>query len=281
MGTCRHCGHSAGWFRSIHPACQQKHDDGWNQMISLTTDAARGAYDLDMLHKQLTSLAESSYIPDSQMRQAAVEGWERALAGFLEDRVFSAEEQAHLEAFANRFNLSEQDLDVNGASTRAAMAVGLRNIIEGKLPSWTNIQLPFNLQKSESLVWLFKDVKYYEERVKRSYVGRSQGVSIRIAKGMYYRIGSFRGNPIETTQMEYIDSGLLGITTHNIYFAGARKNLRIAYPKVVAFTPYSDGIGVHRDAVSARPQIFVTGEGWFIYNLITNLAQLRMGRTAQ
>jgi len=36
--------------------------------------------------------------------------------------------------------------------------------------------------------------------------------------------------------------------------------------------PYSDGIGIHRDAASAKPQIFVTGDGWFTYNLVVNLA---------
>lgn len=29
-----------------------------------------------------------------------------------------------------------------------------------------------------------------------------------------------------------------------------------------------------RDAASAKPQIFITGDGWFTYNLVTNLAQI-------
>ena len=30
-----------------------------------------------------------------------------------------------------------------------------------------------------------------------------------------------------------------------------------------------------RDAQAARPQIFHTGDGWFAYNLTTNLAQIQ------
>ena len=134
--------------------------------------------------------------------------------------------------------------------------------------------LPFNLQKSETLVWLFTDVPYHEEKVRREYVGASQGVSIRVMKGVYYRVGGFKGRPVETAQIEKIDEGLLGITTKHVYFKGARKSFRIPYSKIVSWDPYDDGIGLMRDARSARPQIFITGDGWFTYNLVTNLAQM-------
>ena len=42
---------------------------------------------------------------------------------------------------------------------------------------------------------------------------------------------------------------------------------------VVPSYPCTDGIGVMRDAQTAKPQEFRTGDGWFIYNLVTNLAQ--------
>ncbi|MGI6285975.1 hypothetical protein SEF58_09180 [Neomoorella humiferrea] len=38
--------------------------------------------------------------------------------------------------------------------------------------------------------------------------------------------------------------------------------------------PYSDGIGIQRDAARAKPQFFITGDGWYIYNLVTNAAKL-------
>ena len=93
-------------------------------------------------------------------------------------------------------------------------------------------------------------------------------------KGVYYRTGSFRGHPVETTQTKLVATGLLGVTTKHIYFAGDRTSFRIPYGKVVSFTPFSDGIGVMKDAASARPQTFDTGEGWFIYNLVMNLSQM-------
>lgn len=42
---------------------------------------------------------------------------------------------------------------------------------------------------------------------------------------------------------------------------------------VVPSDPCTDGNCAMRDAETAKPQEFRTGDGWFIYNLVTNLAQ--------
>ena len=59
---------------------------------------------------------------------------------------------------------------------------------------------------------------------------------------------------------------MLGLTTKHIYFAGSRKRFRVRYDKIVAFEPYSDGLGIMRDAQTAKPQTFRTGYSWS-YNL--------------
>ena len=97
--------------------------------------------------------------------------------------------------------------------------------------------------------------------------------SVRIARGLYYRTGAFKGERVQSTETVYADTGLLGATTEHLYFAGPNKGFRIRYDRIVAFEPYSDGIGVQRDAASARPQRFMTGDGWFAYNLVVNLAR--------
>lgn len=178
-------------------------------------------------------------------------------------------------AFADRLGITSEDLNVNDAFDRAVKAKILTDLSEGRKPvADIKGQMSFNLKKSDEVVYLFDSVGYLEERTHRSYVGESHGVSVRVMKGVYYRVGAFKGTPISTTQMEYVDSGLLLATTENLYFQGQRKSFRIPYPKIVSFTHYSDGIGLHRDAASAKPQIFVTGDGWFTCNLIENLARL-------
>ncbi|MBM4404560.1 MAG: hypothetical protein FJ039_00005 [Chloroflexi bacterium] len=130
------------------------------------------------------------------------------------------------------------------------------------------------MQGNEKLLWLFKDVPYHQEKVFRSFEGGHHGVSIRVMRGVTYRVGQFKGHPFESTKLAHVGTGMLGLTTSGLYFSSREKGLKIPYDKIVAFEPYSDGVGVQRDAERALPQIFVTGNGWFVYNLVTTLAKL-------
>ena len=65
---------------------------------------------------------------------------------------------------------------------------------------------------------------------------------------------------------------MLGLTTKHIYFAGEKWKFRVRYDRIVTLEPFDDGVGIMRDAQTAKPQSFVTGDGWFVYNLAVNLA---------
>lgn len=99
-------------------------------------------------------------------------------------------------------------------------------------------------------------------------------MSIRVMKGVYYRVGAFRGAPVDRTERVVVDRGILAVTNKHIYFAGGRKSFRIRHDKIVSHMPFSDGVGIVRDAATAKPQIFVTGDGWFTFNLLSNVAHL-------
>ena len=130
-----------------------------------------------------------------------------------------------------------------------------------------NGAVPFNLMKSEQLVWVIQGVDYLETVVRRERRGTSHGVSIRVARGPYYRPTAFRSRPIEWEETVHADTGMLGLTTKHIYFAGRRKRFRVRYDKIVTFDPYEDGFGIMRDAQTAKPQTFRTGDRWSAYNL--------------
>ncbi len=192
----------------------------------------------------------------------------------LEDSVLSETEGQALGAYRDHFALSVDALNRDGAHNRFVKAIILKEVIEGKVPERVQVvgTLPFNLQKSEKLVYVLDRVRYCEPRTRTAYRGGYSGVSVRIAKGVYYRTGGFRGSPIVTSENVHIDTGVLAVTDKHLYFAGQSKTTRIRYDKIIAFTPYSDGVGIQRDASNAKPQMFITGDGWFVYNLITNLA---------
>ncbi len=205
-----------------------------------------------------------------------ITAWNAAVEGALQDELLTDEEETALVAFQSAFGLTQTELDQSGAYMRLGKAAVLRDVMHGTIPEGLHLtgQMPFNFQKAESIIWCFNNVEYFETRTKTEYVGRSAGMSVRIARGIYYRTGAFHGQPIQTSQVLDVGTGPLAVTNKHLYFSGGNTSLRIPYSKIVSFQPFSDGIGIQRDAASAKPQIFRTHDGWFTYNLIINAARL-------
>lgn len=283
LANCKYCGKPAGFFRSTHAECEeieqkrQRLIQGGRQRIVVEVmRAIKGEEDFDGLEKTIIEIEQSSFVPSTERKALLARAWENAVENFLEDGVLDVTEEKRLVEFKERFALSQRELDKNGALTKTAKAAVLRDVLSGVIPQRMSIDgsLPINLQKGERIVWAFPDSKYLEDKTRRKYVGNSQGVSIRVLKGVYYRVGAFKGQAVEQTERIHVDSGWVVATDKNIYFAGPRRSIRLPYAKIVSFEPFSDGIGVMRDSATAKPQVFVTGDGWFAYNLITNLSRI-------
>ncbi len=275
MGTCIYCKQPAGFLRRRHKECHQRYLQGKSEIISLISQVGTADANPEQLTDAIKDIASSSRITDKAKREILAAGWKKAVDTALADDVLSPEEEHALMVLQQNFSLTQQELNDNGAYTRVAQGAVIREVLEGKIPQAIQTDFhPFNLQKTEQLVWLLSGVDYYEERTRTHYRGGSQGASIRIAKGVYYRFGGFKAEPVHTSENMYLDTGAMGITNKHIYFAGESKRFRIKYEKIMAFEPFSDGIGIQRDAMTAKPQTFITEDSWFIYNLITNLARM-------
>lgn len=277
MGDCIFCGRSAGFLKKQHKECARQHQAGKAEILSILADAASSnADDMPRVLSYVRKTAGASYIDNKAMDKLFVAGYDRAVENVLDDHILSQEEEKALTALERELPVSKQLLDKNGSLSKLTKAAILRDLSDGIIPKRIRVSgpMPFNLQKSESLVWVFQDVQYYEERSRREFRGRSHGISLRVTKGVYYRVGDFKGKPVEHTESVLADIGVMGITTKHIYFAGQSKRFRIRYDRIVTFDAFSDGIGVMREAQSAKPQTFRTGDGWFTYNLVSSLAQL-------
>ncbi len=285
MGTCIYCSKPAGFFRKKHKECEAKFQQEKRRREQQTqsdkeeifTLAEAAAIDGHFEAVKEKMKAASDTVDESACKRILVKAWEQSVEKCLNDNILSSEEEHNLMTYLNALSINQNDADQRGAYTRVAQAAVLRDIVqEGKIPERVQIQgnLSLNLKKGEKIVWLFKNVQYYEQKTSRSFVGGSHGVSIRIAKGVYYRVGAFKGQPVEKTENVHRDTGILVVTDQHLYFAGGAKSFRVQYGKIVSIKPYADGIGIQRDAATAKPQSFIIGDGWFINNLVSNLMQL-------
>ena len=245
-----------------------------NRITGLARSAALGQSGGTL--QELDNALRRTSMSNTHRRQLLVRAWEEAVEGVIEDGVVSLDEEATLAQYISHFDLTQEELDRNGAQTTLVQVSVIRDVTQGIVPQRQNIEgrVPFNLMKSETLVWVIDGVDYLETVVRRERQGSSHGLSIRVARGLYYRPSTFRSRPIEWEETVHADTGLLGLTTKHIYFAGSRKKFRVRYDRIVSFDPYDDGFGIMRDAQTAKPQTFRTGDGWFPYNLAVNLSQM-------
>jgi hypothetical protein len=209
-----------------------------------------------------------------ELNDLYIAAYDNAVEKILDDGVLTEDEEESLSEFKKKLNLDQSLLDKNGSFIKVGKAIIIRDLTEGKMPNVNlNIvgNLPFVFQKDEKVIWLFQGVEFYEQHTRTEYQGGSVGASIRVMKGLYFRTSSFKGHPVQTQEMKYVDTGMLAITNKYIYFASSLKNFRIEFGKIITMTKYEDGIGLQKDGVSAKPRIFKNLDGWFAYNAISNL----------
>ena len=202
MGDCVYCGESAGFLRQAHKACESRHERGKREIVAVVSRVGADGGDLGGLNALLKDIASRSFLDRSGVKDCVIQGYEAAVDMALDDHVISPEEERALGELQSHFGLSQHELDRNGAVERVIKGAIIRDVLQGEIPQRMSVSgpLPFNLQKSESLVWVFQDVDYYEEKTRTEYRGGSRGVSIRVMKGVYYRVGDFKGKRVQTQE---------------------------------------------------------------------------------
>lgn len=276
MGNCIFCGREAEAGSDNHGACVEVYGYGKRWITSMIGAFVSNERELHELKYAVNLVAKLSYIGDATMRSLVLEGYKQAVDQALEDHLLTVEEERCLEAIESSFGLTTDDLDEIGASRKLLHARIIRHVGEGKLFEFPtdDISLPFNVRRSETIVWLFANVDYYEQQTRSRVRIGTHEVSAELAS-LYLRSSELTAEIVEDEKMVRVDKGMVGITSKHIYFAGSRRRLRIAYNDIVSFKPYTDGIGVVDDGRNKGMHVFLTEDGWFTYNLVAHLARLR------
>jgi hypothetical protein len=102
------------------------------------------------------------------------------------------------------------------------------------------------LQKNETMLCSIPHVTLKESRSVRVSSGSYGGPSFRVAKGVYFRVGSFGSTSRSYSEIKDIDTGVLTITNQRFAFSGKMKTVGVDLKKIVGIDPFSDGIAIHR-----------------------------------
>ena len=160
----------------------------------------------------------------------------------VSDERLSPQEEQQLELIGKNLNVNLQTDD----KTRLKLdRFKLYWVIENdNIPE---INVPLSLEKNEKC-YFQTNCEWYEMRTitqRINYSGTT--ASIKIMKGVRYRVGSIKPQRITSEQWKKIDIGTMYLTSKRIIFVGQSKNSNIKLQKILSFTPYSDGVEISKD----------------------------------
>lgn len=184
----------------------------------------------------------------------------------------SIEKEKYIDNLIEVFSLSE--IQNSNEYVDFVKTLVVQDMVNGITPARATFNAPINLQKGEVFIWGFDNTVYYEEVTERTNVGASDGLSIRIAKGVYYRVGAFKGQTLVKSSLKAKYGGALILTNKNIIFYSKEKSMRFPYSKIISYVPFDDSIGIQLDKANAKTFYIGYIDGRHAYNIVSNIPNI-------
>ena len=222
------------------------------------TEALADARLRDDERANLAKLAKQLRLPEKVQADLYERSSRALISGLLDrsvaDRRLSPEELHELTAVAQHLGVTPDfDAATEAMLDRYALFWRIEN---GDLPTVTADNVP--LEANE----ISHSITPAERYERRGEAGSPEGegiVSVRIARGVYYRVGTVSDAAINRLPLRRVDGGRLVVTSQRVVFDGIQE--RVAWPlrDIASYQVYSDGI-VLEPRVGAGPTFTFEGD---------------------
>jgi peptidoglycan hydrolase-like protein with peptidoglycan-binding domain len=170
----------------------------------------------------------------------------------VRDNLLSDEAFEEVKTYQAALCLSDNDIgDVGPVISRAQQ---LYRVHSGKIPELS--QSPILVQTGEKLYFCC-EAKLIEQRViARHTVGGSRGVSVRVMKGVSFRVGAYRGTSVSERGPAVVSEGDFCITSERVVFSGNEKSFSINWEKLLSINVASNGVMLSSASGTSRMLAF-------------------------
>ena len=206
----------------------------WNEGRNTTSDRARLDARLHPVLLQIGRQAPEVTLPDADSIRA------QAVAADSQAQQLEAQAAADDRATGlikdevERRSESEKEMGFDAPYLAASLQA------HGPAP----VESPLILKKAEQAA-VSVGATIARQQTRRQWVGGSQGFSFPIGHtGIRYRVGSFRGHPVEQQSLTRLDSGTLVVTNQRLAFIGSTKSTSVPFGKLLHVECYSDALAV-------------------------------------
>jgi hypothetical protein len=280
MGACKYCGRSAGFLKGEHEECSAKHGAGLAFLGRRTQDLIGRKVELNPFLTEVRGIQGVHFLTDADSATRIRLALEAAVDLALADHPPSAEERSWFGEILEKV-LGDKPGSHSPLRTKLAFVAMLGNLLDGgpevcdqDEPDVRQAQHMFQIPPGEYVLWIpGTSINYQKVVTGRGFEGSSQGVSVRVASGLYFRTGASSGHPIESQSMQIVDTGTLVVTTEALYFGGQQQRFRLPYAQILSKDARSDGLLFWRSRTGAAPEAFALPRplpmwGWLLANII-------------
>lgn len=195
--------------------------------------------------KQLDELAKKYGLVREDLIEAHKRASSQMFKNISSDERITDEEKQELESLMKYFGQSQKDFDFNQINFNKFYSLAL--IDKGILPTPQHSGLNVIFKKDEILHWLCPATLKKQKKVIDRITYKGFTASVKITKGLRYRVGSLKLAPQTKEIMVDEDRGNFWLTNQRIGFLGSRKNFSLPYNKVLSFELYKDGLSIHKE----------------------------------
>lgn len=231
--------------------------------------------EMSKVEKRLRVVERILPLGSSQREEVGMRVLDKAANKYLANGLLSDQEQRDIENFAHVLALPINNLPSiyqGSALEKIAQCSILKQIQRGQMPPSIPISVPIVLSVGETVIWAYQNIKFFQEKIEKEWVGRNRGFSFRVMKGVYYRTGGSKGHAVEHSTMKQEGIGSLIFTNKNLIFYSQSKSIKIPFKKILSIVPYSDGVEIQRDGTNVKRLTFQGFDSWFVVNLLSNIS---------
>jgi|GEM_PF-2681699 len=212
----------------------------------------------------LSFLREELGLSYENVKQVTLEIFREELSKAVADEELSVEEQIRLHQLKEVLNLMDED--IKEELEKIAELTILREVQNGRLPEITREEAGrYLILMSDEVCHCLTNAELYKKVVKRDR-GYYHGLSFRVAKGVYYRIGSYTAPKIKEEVVK-VDEGIIGITNRRFLFIGKQTDIEIPLEKLLNIEVFQDAFTIHRKG-RKQPEYFAVDKPKLIAGIL-------------
>lgn len=195
---------------------------------------------------ELKKIQDKFKLSDKDIKDIQKNSASQVFLNISTDKRISAEEKKSLEKLLEYFDLNPEDIKFNQAAFNKYYSLAL--IDKNILPTVNNPEIIKVILKKEEILHFgsFASLRKLKKVTKRINYGGFTG-SIKIMKGVRYRVGSIGVRSQSEEVLALDDTGSFYITSDRIGYIGYRKQFSFPHKKLGSIELRNDGLYIFKD----------------------------------